>query len=55
MRRSANYERPKMEVNHHHHVHFMRYFLACIPLSISIHILGVLDLLMIGISAIFMM
>jgi TRAP-type C4-dicarboxylate transport system permease small subunit len=43
-----------MEVNHHHHVHFMRYFLACVPLSISIHILGVLDLLMIVISAIIM-
>lgn len=43
MRRAANYERPKINVHHHHHVHFMRNFMACIPLSYAIHIVGFLD------------
>jgi hypothetical protein len=49
MKRSSGalYEKPKINVHHHHHVHFVRYFLSCVPLSIAIHIFGVADMLMI--------
>ena len=43
MRRAANYERPKINVHHHHHVHFKKSFMACIPLAYAIHIVGILD------------
>ena len=42
-----------MNVYHHHHVHFMRYFLACIPLDKAVHILGFIDVIMIAISLLF--
>ena len=42
-RASAMYERPKINVHHHHHVHFMKYFLSCIPLKVAIHILSIFD------------
>lgn len=45
-RSAALYERPKINVHHHHHVHFKKYFLQCVPLSVAVHVLGLFDLTM---------
>jgi len=45
-RSAAMYERPKINVHHHHHVHFKKYFLQCVPLGVAVHLLGLYDLSM---------
>ena len=53
-RSAALYEKgAKINVHHHHHVHFKVYFLQCIPLSFAIHILGILDMALGAMSFIF--
>ena len=44
-RRKAAYERPKILITKNVHILYKRYFLACVPLSVAIHMLGALDIL----------